>query len=475
MVCAGVVAVSEARAWLDEAAMKQQPCAGSITCAQAVPRLSLAGRRGAKLPSLVSESVQAFHPRRDEDSAKSGTTGMFGFEIGEVLGTGSMAVVRRAVRTSDRKEVAVKCVSSQDEEHRRFTREEYDLMRKLSHPAIACAYSFHERLFDVCICMEYCADGCVQSYVEQHGAFDVDSGQRLLWQFLTGVDYLHCKRVVHRDLKPANLVLHSGASVVKITDFNSAKQIGATVPKLTELTMQIADVHDGGSVMLTDRGSQHFKAPEIRFGHVWNERVDIWSYGLCAHFMLAATLPFDSENRVVSECWVAGRNPDIQFDNISEVMKNLILQCLTVNMRNRPVAMELLLHPAFATKHQGRMRDDKSLPANNVHPGASEMLLLSCGLLALWCGPLQNEEPSSPHTSKALDVQSALDLSPAMAGWQERRYNRDALRRLMVNRCERTVKVSEVSEEDLSWIITSKPCLKRACTTHSATPFNVET
>lgn len=41
-------------------------------------------------------------------------------------------------------------------------------------------------------------------------------------QILSGVDFLHCNRVVHRDLKPQN-VLVSGDLKIKIADFGLAK------------------------------------------------------------------------------------------------------------------------------------------------------------------------------------------------------------------------------------------------------------
>ncbi|CAE8585053.1 unnamed protein product, partial [Polarella glacialis] len=100
-------------------------------------------------------------------------------------------------------------------------------------------------------------------------------------QLLQGVDYIHSKRIVHRDLKPANLLLKSeGQLLLVITDFNCAKQIG-----------------DSGARMLTERGTHHFSAPELRFGRLWNERIDIWSSGLCLYYMLRGELAFNIMDR----------------------------------------------------------------------------------------------------------------------------------------------------------------------------------
>lgn len=41
-------------------------------------------------------------------------------------------------------------------------------------------------------------------------------------QILSGVDFLHCNRVVHRDLKPQNVLVSSDLRI-KIADFGLAK------------------------------------------------------------------------------------------------------------------------------------------------------------------------------------------------------------------------------------------------------------
>lgn len=404
-------------------AQRQQLAECLAPSSGAPEKRSFARRQAAMLvPSLSLNTVKP-------TSKKQTSSDMFGFEVKEVLGAGSMGTVKRAVRSSDRKEVAIKCVINLDAETEQFTREEYDLMRKCSHPAIVPAFSFHHNSDVVWLCMEYCSGGCVQSYVERSGAFGDESGQLLLWQFLTGLDHLHCTRVVHRDLKPANLVLNSEASVLKITDFNSAKQIG------------MAAGPGSGSLMLTDRGERLYCAPEMRFGKIWNERVDVWGYGLCAYLMLRAKLPFNTGDRKVEARWLAGQNPPIAFGNIPKMMQSLVLQCLTINMYNRPAAFELLVHPAFAAKDFGQVT------AISDKPSLPEIVVSSCGLLSL-CSS-QPKTCQLPTTTDA--VHSALgDLfSSTFMGLplQERQSRKQALRHLMGNRLGRT------SNEDLE-----EPC-----------------
>ena len=66
-------------------------------------------------------------------------------------------------------------------------------------------------------------------FMRERGAFGDADAQAILQQLVDGIDYMHRRRVVHRDLKPENLLLQhvaDSAFMLKIADFNSAKQVG---------------------------------------------------------------------------------------------------------------------------------------------------------------------------------------------------------------------------------------------------------
>jgi len=311
-----------------------------------VKKTPLSQRRQRQLPALnvtLARPDDSSTRTLDFGDAPSPSPFTAAFELGVALGSGTVAVVRLGTRRSDHRQFAVKIASSDDTEMRQFTRDEYEIVHSLSHPAIIRFEAIYETPSKIFICMDYCEDGNVQSYVEQHGAMTEGAVQSLGSQLLRGVNCLHRKRVVHRDLKPENLLLQKGATVLKITDFNSAKRIGAG---------------DGSSLMLTDRGTPLYRAPELRFGRLWNERVDIWASGLCLYFMLRNALPFDAQKAEVRETLAKGKLPSVDWDGITDSMQSLVKLCLTVDMQDRPLAMELLLHRVF------RMTSD---PATSNH------------------------------------------------------------------------------------------------------------
>lgn len=303
------------------------------------------------------------------------------YTLEDTLGAGTTGIVRKSVRRTDGKTFAVKLLKSDDHEQRQFMRDEYELLRTLQHESIIYVEALHESPSQMFMCMEYCSGGSLEDHINQNGALTEDASRGLFLQLLLGVDYLHRKRIVHRDLKPANLLLQS-SNVLKVADFNSAKQIG-----------------NGSSLMLTDRGTHTFTAPELYFGHEWNERVDIWACGLTLYYMLWGALPFNITERSVKQALMMGSLPSVNFDGVSALMRSLILQCLTVTMRDRPPALLLLMHPVF---HQKPWDTEKT---NNV----------------LMAKVLRG------HTNWHPGELNSISQTPLSASWQERRDGSDAL------------------------------------------------
>jgi len=188
---------------------------------------------------------------------------------------------------------------------------------------------------NVCLVLEFCALGSVHCYIQKCGPLQEKDSGELMKGCIKGIDYLHTSRFVHRDLKPENLLLKGGrpgSLILKISDFGCAKQLGNNT---------------SSSLMLTDRGSNAYVAPEVMFSLVFNERIDIWAFGFCSYYMLKGRIPFDIWKPAVAETLGRGGLPKICWEGISCLMKDFIRHCLTVKMENRPAAIELFLSPMF--------------------------------------------------------------------------------------------------------------------------------
>merc|ERR1719162_429406 len=99
--------------------------------------------------------------------------------------------------------------------------------------------------------------------------------------------------------------------------------------------------------MLSFRGTQAFAAPELLLNQNWNERVDVWNCGMVLYFMIVGKVPFNCGTRQAKERFAEGQHPQVDWSKLSPSVRMLALQCLAVDMRNRPAPMELLRSPLF--------------------------------------------------------------------------------------------------------------------------------
>jgi len=102
---------------------------------------------------------------------------------------------------------------------------------------------------------------------------------KLFSQLISGVWYIHQKKIVHRDLKLKNL-LNRHRNVI-ITDFGFANRFE----------------HRSDDLMQISCSSPYYAASElvVSKGLYIGSAVDIWSRGVTLYAMLAGYLPFDND------------------------------------------------------------------------------------------------------------------------------------------------------------------------------------
>jgi hypothetical protein len=203
----------------------------------------------------------------------------------ELLGTGGMGRVYRAVDEALQREVALKtllpALAADAEFVARFTREAR-AAASLNHPNITQVYATGQEGAIPYFAMELIRGRSLEAVARQGGALEPMVAAGYVMQAATGLRHAAQKGLIHRDIKPSNLMLTEDGQV-KVTDFGLAKAARAE----TQLTAT-------GEVL----GSPGYISPEQAQGQPLDARSDIYSLGATFFHLITGRLPFQAPTAV---------------------------------------------------------------------------------------------------------------------------------------------------------------------------------
>ncbi|KAB8233286.1 kinase-like domain-containing protein [Aspergillus alliaceus] len=188
----------------------------------------------------------------------------------------------------------------------------------------------------------------------------------LLFQVLSGLDFLHSQWIMHRDLKTSNLLMNNRGEI-KIADFGMARYYGDPPPKLTQLVVTL-----------------WYRAPELLLGaEKYGTEIDMWSIGCIFGELLTKEPLLQGKNEVdqvskifaltgppTPQIWPGFRSlpnakslrlpqtssapsgnppllPRAKFPFLTNSGLQLLSSLLALNPSSRPTTQECLSHPYF--------------------------------------------------------------------------------------------------------------------------------
>ncbi|GIX97984.1 cyclin-dependent kinase 2 [Caerostris darwini] len=205
------------------------------------------------------------------------------FEKIEKVGEGTYGVVYKAEDKNNKKLVALKKIrlKSETEGVPSTALREISLLKELEHPNIVrlqdVVYN-DEKLYLV---FEY-LDLDLKKQLDQlpNNGLSLRVAKSYLYQLLSGLAYLHSRKILHRDLKPQNLLVDNEGNI-KLADFGLARTFQLPMKAYTHEIVTL-----------------WYRAPEILLGiKEYSTPVDIWSMGCIFAEMLTKRplFPGDSE------------------------------------------------------------------------------------------------------------------------------------------------------------------------------------
>lgn len=245
------------------------------------------------------------------------------------LGSGQFGTVYLA--SKDSQQYAIKSVKSGSVEWK-YLDLEVRTIREVDSPYAVRLYEYIWDGTTLHLVMEYCEGGNLEDFLFEERATG-DTARRWLWELIQALIAIQSRGIVHRDLKPANLMLTHAKQVeahVKVTDFGTARFL------------------DNADEPMTTIGTDLYMAPEMFNGQEYDERVDVWNFGVIANELLKGPL-FRAVRSVKDLMKEHERTQEIDAScGLPVEAVNLIKAALTKDPAQRPNFKQLLEMPYFS-------------------------------------------------------------------------------------------------------------------------------
>ena len=191
-------------------------------------------------------------------------------------------MVYLAVDPALNRQVALKIISSDDQEMVERFQREAQAAAKLKHPNIAQVYeagSVGNRHY---FTMDYIDGHSLDRFISGDKRFGLDEFARVMMQTARALDYAHQQNIIHRDIKPGNIMIDR-ADKVYLTDFGLAKQLTGLDRSLTMTGTTI--------------GTPEYMSPEQVMGmkDELDRRSDVFSLGATFYHCITNRTPFDGK------------------------------------------------------------------------------------------------------------------------------------------------------------------------------------
>uniref|UniRef100_A0AAY4E7H3 non-specific serine/threonine protein kinase n=1 Tax=Denticeps clupeoides TaxID=299321 RepID=A0AAY4E7H3_9TELE len=213
-------------------------------------------------------------------------------------------------------------------------RQEASMLHSLQHPCVVALVGIS--IHPLCFALELAPLGSLNTVLtgQARGTPFMPLGHMLTfkaaYQIAAGLAYLHRKNVIFCDLKSDNILVWS-RKVCDPVNF-----------KLSDYGISRQSFHEGA---LGVEGTPGYQAPEIKPGIVYDEKVDMFSYGMVLYELLSGRRPALGHHQLqIAKKLSKGIRPvlgspeEVQF----YCLQYLMTECWDTKPEKRPLAMLLL-------------------------------------------------------------------------------------------------------------------------------------
>jgi len=243
----------------------------------------------------------------------------------DYLGVGASARVVKALHCKTAQVVALKRVSSYDENCQAETEVASMKLLPYSCPQLVklVAWWRDDNLEENVLALEYLDAGSLSSYIKIKGRLSENICRHIARELCKGLAVLHARNLIHRDIKLANILLCTSGSV-KICDFGLLHKCSTKGEPCTKAS-----------------GTLKYFSPE-RLDNSYGPKADIWALGIVMFECAEGTLPTLSE---LEQELMINEDTLVLSATYSNSFKSFVSHCLEKDPKDRWTADRLLKHP----------------------------------------------------------------------------------------------------------------------------------
>ena len=216
------------------------------------------------------------------------------YALVDIVGSGGMGAVYRALRLKIGGEVAVKVIQPAIAEADATVRQRFfgeaKIMAKLTDPGVVTLIDYGEEPDGLLFIVLELVDGrSLQQILRKERALAPARAVGIACHVLNALEKAHDLGLIHRDIKPGNIMLiqrPDGGEVVKLLDFGLSKSFE------TVDGHEAAELTDTGVVL----GTPRYLSPEQAAGVTIVPQSDLYSLGVVLYLALTGRAPFDGKS-----------------------------------------------------------------------------------------------------------------------------------------------------------------------------------
>ncbi|XP_070618528.1 LIM domain kinase 2 [Erythrolamprus reginae] len=240
------------------------------------------GPSSPKEPLILSRDISRSESLRSSTSGSQQIFRPCDLIHGEVLGKGFFGQAIKVTHKATGKVMVMKELIRYDEETHKTFLTEVKVMRSLEHPNVLKFIGVLYKDKKLNFLTEYIEGGTLKDFLRNADPFPWEQKVSFAKGIASGMAYLHSMRLIHRDLNSHNCLVKLDNTVV-VADFGLSRLIveerktpSLEKPLAKKRTLRKSDRRKRYTVV----GNPYWMAPEMLNGQIYDETVDIFSFGI---------------------------------------------------------------------------------------------------------------------------------------------------------------------------------------------------